>query len=82
MTATLDEPGTYWLEAEQKWHVTPKALGPTWKKNPEWDGEDDSQEYILPELTLGWQILKWISENLLSSEVDLDGNRLPWTPTA
>lgn len=81
MTATLEEPGVYWLDAQQKWQVTPKTLGPTWKRNQEWDGEDPSQEYILPELTLGWQILKWISQNLLSSETDLDGNRLPWTPT-
>jgi hypothetical protein len=50
------------------------TLGPTWQKN-----EDGS--FKLPELTLGWQILRWIEDNLLSDETDAYGKRLPFKPT-
>ena len=61
--------------------VEPVAIGPTWKRNPDWDGVDPLGEFILPEWTLGWQILKWIEENLLSDEVDDFGIPLPFIPT-
>lgn len=43
-------------------------LGPTWERNPDWDGVDPLTKYVLPELTLGWQILAWIEDNLLNDE--------------
>jgi hypothetical protein len=76
------EPGVYWLDTENRWDVVPAFLGPTWSENPSWDGLDITQRYILPTYTLGWQVLKWISENLQGDEVDDDGNSLPFVPTA
>lgn len=81
MTATLAEPGVVWLEKLQKWEVVPFSMGPVWTPNPDWDGEDEFDRWILPEITLGWQILKWITDSLLSDDVDIDGNRLPFKPT-
>lgn len=81
MSQLAMEPGVVWLEAEQRWHVTPFAMGPVWTQNPDWDGEDESDRWILPEITLGWQILKWIEDSLLGDDVDIDGQRLPFVPT-
>lgn len=39
----------------------PVALGPTWKK-------DANGEFLLPKYTLGWQVIKWAEENLISDE--------------
>lgn len=61
--------------------VEPVAIGPTWQRNPDWNGEDPLGEFILPEFTLGWQILKWIGENCLADEVDEFGRPLPFEPT-
>lgn len=61
--------------------VEPVAIGPTWQRNPDWDGVDPLAEFVLPEWTLGWQILKWIGDNLLADEVDDRGNPLPFNPT-
>lgn len=81
MTATLErEPGVYWENDD--WLVIPKHLGPTWQKNPAWDGVNEAEQFVLPEFTLGWQILKWISENLLGDDVDVNGDRQPFVPTA
>ncbi|HEX5511621.1 MAG TPA: hypothetical protein VFX41_07875, partial [Actinomycetales bacterium] len=54
---------------------------PTWQRNPHWDGIDPLSEFVLPEFTLGWQILKWIPENLNSDEVDEHGQPIPFRPT-
>jgi hypothetical protein len=70
MTAVLDEQ-----------IVEPVAIGPTWTRNPDWDGVDPFDEFVLPEWTLGWQILRWISENLLADEVDAFGRPMPFMPT-
>lgn len=55
--------------------------GPTWERNPDWDGEDPLTEFVLPEFTLGWQAIKWAEDNLLSDETDEDGNALPFSFT-
>ncbi len=49
--------------------------GPAWTVGP-------LGTYIQPKLTLGWQVLRWVSENLLSDETDDDGNPTPFVPTA
>lgn len=67
----------------------PKAIsyGPTWAVNPAWDESDGSvYKYVLPEHTVGWQIQAWVEgipeldvpANLLSDEMDNEGNRLPF----
>jgi hypothetical protein len=96
MTATLPEavrpPGVYprfsedltdWekWEAEIDWDVVPFSMGPTWSKDPTWDGPRDPQGYILPKLTLGWQILAWIALNLLADETDENDQPLPFDLT-
>lgn len=57
------------------------AYGPTWQRDPNWDGRDRLAEFVLPETTLGWQILAWIRANLQSDETDELGNPLPFKPT-
>lgn len=37
---------------------------------------------MLPERTLGWQILRWIERYLWADEVDADGRPMPFKPTA
>jgi len=69
------------LVGPQEAIVEPVTIGPTWERNPDWDGEDPLGEFMLPEFTLGWQILKWITENLLADEVDEFGHAMPFTPT-
>lgn len=69
------------LEAEIDWDVVPFSMGPTWDRNPFWDGPRDPQGYILPKLTLGWQILIWIEENLLADETDEHNRPLPFDLT-
>jgi hypothetical protein len=61
--------------------VEPVTIGPTWQRNPEWDGIDPLSEFVLPEHTLGWQILNWVSDNLLADEADEFGRSLPFNPT-
>jgi hypothetical protein len=61
--------------------VEPVTLGPTWQRNPDWDGVDPLDEFVLPEWTLGWQVLKWIRDNLQADEVDAFGQPLPFIPT-
>lgn len=39
----------------------PVYIGPTWQK-------DEQGNWLLPEFTLGWQIAKWIGENLRNDE--------------
>lgn len=47
----------------------PTLIGPTWQK-------DESGNWLLPEITLGWEILGWISTRLTND----DGG--PWVATA
>lgn len=67
--------------------VEPVHLGPTWEIDPNWDGVNELFKYILPERTLGWQIIDWIEGTatrpamLLADEVDEDGNRMPFKLT-
>jgi hypothetical protein len=60
------EPGVYRENGE--WVVVPHAFGPTWTQDPEWDGKNEKLRYILPERTLGYDILEWIPQNLLDDE--------------
>lgn len=66
---------------EIDWEVVPFILGPTWDRNPFWKGPRDPQGYILPEYTLGWQILDWIKDNLLADETDENDQPLPFDLT-
>jgi hypothetical protein len=68
------EPGVYRENGE--WVVIPEKFGPTWTEDPNWDGIDEKLRYILPEKTLGYEILEWIPKNLLND----DGE--PFTLTA
>ena len=79
----FDESLTDWAlhEREIDWEVVPFHLGPTWDRNPDWDGPRDPQGYILPHLTLGWQVLEWIKKNLLADETGPDGKPLPYDLT-
>ena len=55
--------------------IKPVAIGPTWRENPDWDQKNEADRFVLPEITLGWQILAWIPKNLRSP------NGKPFTPT-
>lgn len=68
-------------EDEIDWEVVPFILGPTWDRNPDWDGPRDPQGYILPKLTLGWQVLRWVADNLLADETDDNDKPLPFDLT-
>lgn len=46
-----------------EYHVEPVYIGPTWSRGP--DGL-----FLLPERTLGWQILRWIEEYVGGSRGD------------
>lgn len=68
-------------EASIDWECVPYSLGPTWDRNPFYTGPRDPEGYILPELTLGWQILDWIAANLLADETDENDRPLPFSLT-
>lgn len=68
-------------ESSIDWEVVPFSMGPTWDLDPTWEGPRDPQGYILPELTLGWQALDWVSKNLLADETDENDNPLPFDLT-
>lgn len=92
----FDDTLTDWAVNERAidWEVVPFSLGPTWDRNPFWKGPRDPNGYILPELTLGWQVLAWIEgiagpdgtmvvpNNLLADETDDDDKPLPFKLTA
>lgn len=63
------------------WDVVPFHLGPTWDRNPFWDGPRDPDGYILPKLTIGWQAIWWIEANLLADETDENDQPLPFKLT-
>ena len=79
----FDESAIDWesLEREIDWDVVPFSLGPTWDRNPFWDGPRDPQGYILPKLTIGWQVLAWVENNLLADETDEHNRPLPFDLT-
>ena len=68
-------------EEEIDWEVVPFSMGPTWDRNPFYEGPRDPQGYILPELTLGWEILIWIENNLLADETDEHNKPMPFDLT-
>jgi hypothetical protein len=49
-------------------HFPPTFIGPTWQKN-------EAGGWLLPEKTLGWEVLGWVAEWLTFT----DGR--PWTAT-
>jgi len=77
--AKFSESLTDWALWEQgiDWEVVPFTLGPTWDRNPAWEGPRDPRGYILPKLTLGWQALDWVEKNMLADETDKDDKPLP-----
>ncbi len=79
----LFDDGIDWAADEDKvdWEVVPFAMGPTWDRDPNWDGPRDPQGYILPKLTLGYQAIVWVQNNLLADEVDDLDRPLPFTLT-
>lgn len=68
-------------EKEIDWEVVPANMGPTWDRDPSWDGPRDPDGYILPEFTLGWQAIKWGEQNLLADETDENDEPLPFMLT-
>ena len=80
---TFDESVVDWerFESEIDWEVVPFSYGPTWDRNPFWQGPRDPQGYILPELTLGWQVLDWVERNLLSDDTDENDKPIPFKLT-
>ena len=61
----------------------PVHYGPTWESSPNWTpDQDEAFRYLLPEITLGWQIIRWVQENLLADEIDpATGEHLPFDLT-
>ena len=67
---------------ETTWNIETTHLGPTWEPSPDWKpGDDPWDRYLLPDLTLGWQVLAWIPKNLNGDEVDELGRPEPFKPT-
>lgn len=81
---TFDESVTDWELDEDliDWEVVPFSMGPTWDRNPLWDGPRSPDGYILPKYTLGYQAIKWVQENLLADEVDEHDEPLPFKLTS
>lgn len=52
---------------------SPIAIGPTWKRNA--DGG-----WVLPEKTLGWDVISWAAETLLQPDGPNSGQPWQWTP--
>ena len=74
-------PGVYTVDGEDDWIVIPQTYGPTWDRDPSWDGPRDPEGYILPKITLGWQVIRWIADNLLADETDENDQPLPFKLT-
>lgn len=69
--AVTAEPLTWRNIGESDFYVPvpePVHLGPTWQRNTAWDGVDPLGEFVLPRWSLGWQIARWVSANLLNDE--------------
>ena len=54
--------------------LSPFVLGPTWEK-----GEDGN--YVLPSLTIGWEVMGWVTEYLLDPRSSIHDPR-PWRFTS
>lgn len=78
---TVERPPGVYPVGDDDWEVVPFHLGPTWEKDPTWDGPRDPNGYILPKITLGYQVILWIQNNLLADETDVNDNRLPFKLT-
>lgn len=50
--------------------LVPSYIGPTWQR-------DDDGQFVLPALTLGWEIAGWCHEYLLHPDSD-ESNPMPW----
>lgn len=74
-------PITSLLEKPTGWKIDPVYLGPTWRRNPDWDGVSKLDEYVLPERTLGWQQIAWVEANLQADEVDEYARPMPFKMT-
>lgn len=69
--AVTAEPLTWRNIGESDFYVPvpePVHLGPTWQRNTAWDGVDPLGEFVLPRWSLGWQVARWVSANLLNDE--------------
>jgi hypothetical protein len=64
----MTAPAVFVAPAVPDYQIDAVYIGPTWQRG-------DDGRFVLPEYTLGWQILRWINEYLLGP----DGG--PWTPT-
>lgn len=60
----------------------PIAIGPTWRERPDWNGVDPADRFVLPELTLGYQVIHWAEANLLSDASNDASGEIPWRFTA
>ena len=59
-TATLERPS---FALPTDFYLTtppPVYLGPTWAVDPAWDRKSPLGQYLLPEITLGWQAIAWV----------------------
>lgn len=86
MTTTIDQGRPLSVEEEITWqNITQRdfylPVPPAEHHGPAWETNAFGQ-YIQPEHTLGWQVLRWISDNLQSDETDDDGKPMPFVPTA
>ena len=64
MTAVIDEPLTWRNIVDHDFYLEipePVYLGPTW-------ATDDDGDFLMPEFTLGWQVIHWVERNLLNDE--------------
>jgi hypothetical protein len=49
----------------------PVCIGPTWQRVPDWTPDLPEQDwYVLPEITLGWEIISWVERYLLDDQGD------------
>lgn len=62
---TINEHDSTTLTPEELEIVTPTCIGPTWRK-------DSFGQWLLPEFTLGWEIIGWCAEWLLTPD------KTPW----
>lgn len=55
-------------------------FGPTWEENPDWDGLNDYDRYLLPQYTLGYEAIAWARANILSPDSTTEDQK-PFIPT-
>lgn len=66
---------------QERHKIEPISIGPTWQRNPDWDGVTNSQRYVLPKLSLGWAAIEWIQHDLQSDDYDEYGRRCKFALT-